>query len=85
MIKHNIHLSAERLEGAVVRVGSDSNRDNTVCGTITLEQINANQKVDVTCDHYGQYLSIELPDNDSELTLCEVQAATGQCQGKLTK
>ena len=79
----DIRLSGyvRRLQGAIVRVGSDSNRDNPVCGNISLEQINANQKVDVICDLYGQYLSIELPGSGS-LHICEVQAFNGQCQGK---
>ena len=69
------------LEGAIVRVGSDSNRGNPICGNISLEQINDNQKVDVICDLYGQYLSIELP-GSGILHICEVQAFNGQCQGK---
>ena len=83
-MKLHICLSAFRLEGAIVRVGSESNRDNLACGTISFDMINANQKIEVTCDLYGQYLSIEL-NSSKPLTLCEVQAFKGQCQGKQTK
>ena len=65
-----------------MRVGSDSNRDNPICGNISLAQINANQKVEVTCDLCGQYLSIELPGSGRILHVCEVRAFSGQCQGK---
>ena len=92
LLKHNVKneheeirivtcLSADRLEGAVVRVGYKNNRDNPTCGTISLEQINADQKVQLVCDLYGKYLSIELP-SSKYLQLCEVLAFTGQCKGK---
>ena len=65
-----------------MRFGSDSNRDNPVCGYISLEQIDEAQKVEVTCNLYGQYLSIELPGRRRTLQMCEVRAFSGQCQGK---
>ena len=84
-MKRHICLSAYRLEGAIVRVGSKSKfRNNTACGTISLDQIKAGQKIEVTCDLYGQYLSIELTSSES-LILCEVRAFEGQCQGKQIK
>ena len=60
-----------------MRVGDDSSRNNPVCGTISLEQINAHQKVHLTCDLHGKYLSVEV---DTWLQLCEVYAF--ECQGK---
>ena len=71
-----------RLVGAVIRVGSDSKRNNTVCGTISKDQVMANLKVEVTCDLYGRYLSVDIP-GEATLTLCEVQAFTGRCHGKI--
>ena len=78
-----ILFSADRLEGAIVRVGCDSSRENPICGTISLKQINANQMVHVTCDIFGNYLSIELPADSDILSLCEVRAYKGQCLGRL--
>ena len=73
-----------RLAGAIVRVGLNSDRNNSVCDTITLAQVNANQKVELTCDLEGQYLSIELP-IDERLQLCEVQAFEGNCAGRIVR
>ena len=73
-------FSDKRLEGAIVRVGHNSERNNPVCGAITLKQINADQKVELTCNLKGRYLSIELP-GTGYLQLCEVQAFEGQCEG----
>ena len=80
----DIRLSDDehRLTGATVRVGSDSNRDNPVCGYISLDQIDEEQKVEVTCDLNGRYLSIELPGSGRTLHMCEVRAFNGQCQGE---
>ena len=77
-------ILADQLGGAVVRVGINSNRDNPACGTISLNQTYANQKVEVTCELYGQYLSIELP-GTGDLHVCEVKADRGQCEGKQSK
>ena len=70
----------DRLEGAIIRVGPNSDRTNPECGTISIDQINADRKVEVTCDLEGQYLSIELPGRQA-INLCEIQAAEGNCGG----
>ena len=78
-----VKFSAERLKGAVVRVGPNSNRNDPTCDTISLAQIQANQEVEVTCDLYGRYLSIDIPGDRKTLTICEVQVFTGQCEGNI--
>ena len=65
------------LHGAIVRVGYNSNRNNPVCG----KQIKANQKVEMTCNLQGRYLSIELRGKKS-LQFCEVRAFEGRCEGE---
>ena len=63
-----------------MRVGSDGNRDNEVCGEpITMSQITAGQKIEVECNLEGRYLSVEVPGEGKFLQLCEVRAVTGQC------
>ena len=74
-------ISVERLAGAVVRIGPNANRNNTICGTISLEQIKANQEIKINCDNYGRYLSIDIPGVKKILTICEVQVFTGECNG----
>ena len=74
--------AGERLAGAIIRIGSNSDRNNPVCGTITLAQVHANQNVELTCGLDGQYLSVELP-IDERLQLCEVQAFEGTCTGRI--
>ena len=73
---------AERLTGAIVRVGDDPERNNPICGSVSLEQIAASQKITISCDlsSSGQYVSIEIPEDAelSILTLCEVQVF-GKC------
>ena len=44
MIMCTMKISEKRLEGAVIRVGSDSNRKNPVCGTISIDEIDASPK-----------------------------------------
>ena len=78
-----IKISGDRLEGAAVRIGPKSNRNNTICDTISLEQINTNQEVEITCNLYGRYLSIDIPGDSKTLTICEVQVFTGQCEGTI--
>ena len=75
--------TGELLNGAIVRVGSNSDRNNPICGTIKLGQINANQMIELTCNLEDQYLSIELP-GTHYLHLCEVQAFEGKCEGRMT-
>ena len=74
-----LHVIAQRLNGAIVRVGSDSDIfNNPVFGSVLSTQITANQKIELTCGLRGQYLSVNLP-GDEPLTLCEVQAFSGDC------
>ena len=73
------YLTEERLEGAIVRVGSDNNIfNNPVFGVVLNTQITETQKIELTCGLRGQYLSVNLPGKE-RLTLCEVQAFFGDC------
>ena len=72
---------AERLTGAIVRVGDDPERNNPICGNVTSEQIAAGQKITIYCDwsSSGQYVSIGRPEDDKGIiTLCEVEVF-GKC------
>ena len=66
----------------MVKVGSDPNRNNTVCGTVTQAKISASKRIDIPCFSgalEGRYLSIELPDDRAHaLTVCEVEAYSGE-------
>ena len=65
--------SADRLNGAIVRIGNDADRNNPICGTVSSEQIANGPEITLLCtDISGQYLSIELPGSNF-LTLCEVK------------
>ena len=70
----------ERLTGAIIRVGDDPERNNTFCGQITSEQVEAKQNITVSCDlsPRGQYVSIELPGME-RLSLCEVKIFETEC------
>ena len=71
--------TAERLIGAMIRVGNNEERNNPICGIITDV---ANQEIQVTCNRRGQYLSIELQ-GIHILQFCEVQAFKGYSCGKI--
>ena len=69
-----------------MRVGDDANLEgNTACNTIvSLDMINAGQKITIPCNIVGRYISVHLnhgtlPYEPQWLTLCEVQAYYGTC------
>ncbi|XP_072048480.1 fucolectin-like [Amphiura filiformis] len=73
----------ERLEGAIVRVGSNPDYgQNPECESrVSMDQISSASPVDrieIECNLSGQYISVELPRWDL-LTLCEVKATS--CSG----
>ncbi|XP_072042783.1 uncharacterized protein [Amphiura filiformis] len=74
----------EKLVGAVIRVGDNSNRNNNpVCGSpITLNQVNAGSVIEVECNLRGRYISISLS-GTQQLTLCEVKAYLGKCDSNI--
>ncbi|XP_072034770.1 kielin/chordin-like protein isoform X2 [Amphiura filiformis] len=74
----------ERLKGARIHVGSDKNRNNPVCGIIKAKDIKNKSVLEVSCNLKGRYLSVSLPGKDY-LTLCEVKAFAGDCDGDETK
>ena len=67
----------ERLIGAVIRIGFDSNKtNNAVCGTVTSDMISESTTLEILCTIQGRYISIHTPD---ALTVCEVQAYASEC------
>ena len=87
-LHHPISLwTGNRLTGATVRLGEDDViDDNSVCGTVTAEQItdspttNNEQVIEVLCGMNpagleGRYLSIHIL--DQQLQLCEVKVFSG--------
>lgn len=62
-----------------MRIGNDKNRaKNPKCGTVSLDKIRKNQKISVSCNLKGKYISVHLPGRDY-LQLCEVKAF--RCKG----
>ena len=77
-----VYNAEKRLTGAILRIGDDPNRNNSVCGTVTDDQIEAGQEIMLFCNlRRGQYFSIELP-GQQYLTLCEVKIYDGECEGR---
>ncbi|XP_072023130.1 fucolectin-like [Amphiura filiformis] len=73
----------ERLEGAIVRVGSNPDYgQNPECESrVSMDQISSaspGDRIEIECNLSGQYISVELPRWDL-LTLCEVKATS--CSG----
>ena len=68
--------TADRILGAVIRVGQDPERNNPDCGPGITSKSSI---IDVMCDLEGRYLSITLPDNGLPLNLCEVEFTSGSC------
>ncbi|XP_070574980.1 uncharacterized protein [Ptychodera flava] len=66
---------AQRLRGAVIRVGnSDVIANNEQCGeTITADEISSNEKIEVECCLEGRFVSVQLENITGILTLCEVE------------
>ena len=81
--RHRIYYvsTEQRLKNAEIRVGDNKNRDNPVCGKVTIKAINKGSKIVVKCNRRGRYLTVRLPGKDY-LTLCEVRAFRGNCKGK---
>ncbi|XP_070577519.1 uncharacterized protein [Ptychodera flava] len=68
-------LTAQRLRGAVIRVGnSDVIANNEKCGeTITADEISSNEMIEVECALEGRFVSVQLENITGVLTLCEVE------------
>ncbi|XP_070537090.1 adhesion G protein-coupled receptor L2-like [Ptychodera flava] len=72
----NRNYKAQRLQGAVIRVGnSDVIANNEQCGeTITADEISSNEMIEVECCLEGRFVSVQLEStNHGVLTLCEVE------------
>ncbi len=83
-IFNRVDCCKERLTGAVVRIGIDSNKiNNAICGTVTSSMIYESAKLEVLCAIPGRYISIHLP-GKNVLTLCEVQAFADECGKSLS-
>ncbi|XP_072033286.1 uncharacterized protein [Amphiura filiformis] len=66
-----------RLYGAVIRVGMNSDRSNVECGPgVDMTQINSGPMIEIPCDTCGRYLSVHLP---GIVTICELQAYVDVC------
>ena len=66
-----------------MRVGDDPNLDgNTACAmAVSTTDINAGQEIAINCNIVGRYISVHLNDGTDPLTLCEVHAYYGTCNG----
>ncbi|XP_077990235.1 uncharacterized protein LOC144444621 [Glandiceps talaboti] len=67
---------SERLEGAVVRVGSNHNiRMNEQCGSTVTSSDASSRTLTFTCESgtVGRYVSVQLEGFEQYLTLCEVE------------
>ena len=88
VIFNRVDCCKERLAGAVVRIGIDSNKtNNAICGT-TSSMIEESAKLEVICAIQGRYISIHLTARDTHtqpLTLCEVEAVACGGTGKTLK
>ncbi|XP_072046576.1 uncharacterized protein [Amphiura filiformis] len=74
-IYNRVDCCSSRLDGAVIRVGSNSAFENNLeCeSSVSSEQIQGSQIIEIECNLQGRYLSVELP-LDKRLALCEVKA-----------
>ena len=67
----------------MLKVGDNSDgTQNPVCDTVSVEQVNAGQEIELNCEMTGRYLTIELPVLE-RLQLCEIKAYTCSEQGLL--
>ena len=71
-----------RLAGGMIKVGNNSDGTmNPVCAVVTMEQTDANQLIELTCNMEGRYLSVELT-GTKPLHICELQAnQCSKCKG----
>ena len=63
----------------MIQVGTDDG-PGTVCGNISIHEINRGPVIEKTCNMMGRYISVELQSNEEPLTLCEVKAFFGTCK-----
>ena len=69
------YFTVRRLAGGMIKVGDNSNGTmNAVCATVTTEQTDAGQLIELTCNAQGRYLSVELPGTNL-LHFCEIEAS----------
>ncbi|XP_033012061.1 uncharacterized protein LOC117050501 [Lacerta agilis] len=85
LVKNRQDCCGNRLQGAEIRVGNamaHRSKSNSLCGTIT---DNRSGSISVfNCDWLkGRYVSVQIPDHEEYLTLCEVEVygikAEDQC------
>ena len=75
-------LIVSRLVGAEIKVGNNSDGTmNPVCATVTMEQTDAGQLIELNCTAEGRYISVELA-GTTPLHFCEIKAYP--CQGNFT-
>ena len=74
------NFAAERLLDAIVRVGHDADTvNNPVFGTVSMDQIEAGQKIEFSCCLKGTFISVNFPSAKEEfLQICEVRAFAGE-------
>ncbi|CAI5778808.1 Hypothetical predicted protein [Podarcis lilfordi] len=84
VVKNRQDCCGDRLRGAEIRVGNNMahrSKSNALCGTIT----DTTRSISVfNCDWLkGRYVSVQIPDLEEYLTLCEVEVygtkAEDQC------
>ncbi|XP_072051706.1 fucolectin-like [Amphiura filiformis] len=76
VIYNRVDCCGDRLDGAIIRVGSNSVHTNNPECASRVSSTEDTRVIEIECNLSGQYLSVELPQNGL-LTLCEVEAYTG--------
>ena len=77
-----LYPTGERLTGAQVRIGNNINLSNPACPMkVTDAMISQGQRITIPCNNIvGRYISVHLTNREA-LTLCEVEAYYGMCDG----
>ena len=70
----------------MLKVGDNDGETNPVCDTVSMLQIQAGQKIELTCNRAGRYLMIQLPTTQKQwLHFCEIKAYECSCRGEIIK
>ncbi|XP_072042502.1 uncharacterized protein [Amphiura filiformis] len=81
VIYNRVDCCGDRLDGAIIRVGSNSVHTNNPECASRVSSTEDTRVIEIECNLSGQYLSVELTQN-VQLQLCEVEAYTGHtCRG----